>query len=394
MLAAHLPPETRAQPTALTRGVVLAWRLVACCRQHAFTFALLLGSCLLLGAAPWQRQAQAAAPAVVFPGEHWTPKPAAELAIDAAALDAVAESLGGRGCVIKQGYLVRVWGAQDQRGDWYSSAKPVLSTLLLFAWSEGLVRGLDQPVAEFGWQLETKDRTMTLRHLASMTSGYARPEPPGAAWAYNDYAIQLYQKTLFDRVFQAPPDVVFHDPRRFGALGLEDGFEFRQKNRRMSASVRDFARVAWFWLQRGQWAGTQILPRAYFDEAQRPQVPADLPLSSKAKTNDYLGIGTYGGESNHFSQAGPGIYGGNWWFNTSNAGPPDEHLTWPDAPRDTFLSVGHAGNCSAMIPSLSLVVVAADADWGAIEPGRADSLMNQRLKTITLAGTPVGKATP
>ena len=38
-----------------------------------------------------------------------------------------------------------------------------------------------------------------------MTGGYARPEPPGAAWAYNDFAIQLYQKTLFDRVFRADP---------------------------------------------------------------------------------------------------------------------------------------------------------------------------------------------
>ena len=51
-----------------------------------------------------------------------------------------------------------------------------------------------------------KDRSMTFRHLGAMTSGYARPEPPGAAWSYNDYAIQLYQKTLFDRVFKEPPE--------------------------------------------------------------------------------------------------------------------------------------------------------------------------------------------
>ena len=50
----------------------------------------------------------------------------------------------------------------------------------------------------------------------------------------------------------------------------------------MSASVRDFARVAWFWLNRGNWNGRQVLPRAYFDENMRPQVPKDLPVSVEA----------------------------------------------------------------------------------------------------------------
>ena len=48
---------------------------------------------------------------------------------------------------------------------------------------------------------------MTFRHLANMMSGYGRPDSPGAAWAYNDYAIQLYQRTVFDRVFQEVPNV-------------------------------------------------------------------------------------------------------------------------------------------------------------------------------------------
>ena len=330
----------------------------------------------------------ASAADVVFPGVSWQSKQPHELGLDDTRLEAVAAALGSRGCAIKDGYVVKTWGSQDQVGDLFSSAKPVLSTLLMFAVQEGKVKGFDQPVADFGWELLPKDRTMTLRHLASMTSGYARPEAPGEAWAYNDYAIQLYQKTLFDKVFQGTPAEVFHDPNRFGALQLQDGFVFRKSNRRMSASVRDFARVAWFWLNRGNWNGKQILPRAYFDENMKPQVPKDLPASVEAKTNDYLQIGTYGGESNHFSQSGPGIYGFNWWFNDTGIHHPDVP-TWPDAPKDTVMSLGHRGNCSAMIPSLNFVVVAADADWGKFEPGKADSVMNQRLKTITAAGTPI-----
>ncbi len=151
---------------------------------------------------------------------------------------------------------------------------------------------------------------MTFRHLATMTSGYARPEAPGKAWAYNDYAIQLYQKTLFDKVFQGTPETVFHDPHRFGALQLEDGFTFRKSNRRMRASVRDFARIAWFWLNRGNWNGTQILPRAYFDENMRPQVPKDLPVSVPAKTNDYLGDRQLMAGNRIISQ----IWAGNLWI--------------------------------------------------------------------------------
>lgn len=324
---------------------------------------------------------------VVFPDASWEIKSPLELGLDDARLDAVATALGSRGCAIKNGYVVKTWGAQDQKSDLFSSAKPVLSTLLMFALQEGKIKSFDQPLADFGWELLPKDRTMTLRHLASMTSGYARPEEPGRAWAYNDYAIQLYQKTLFDKIFQGEPETVFHDPARFGALHLQDGFAFRKSNRRMSASVRDFARVAWFWLNRGNWRGKQVLPRSYFDDNMRPQVPKDLPLSVEAKTNDYLQIGTYGGESSHFSKSGPGIYGFNWWFNGTGSLHLDV-ITWPDAPPDMFMSVGHRGNCAAMIPSLNFVVVASDADWGLFDPGKAESVMNARLQLIAAAGTP------
>jgi CubicO group peptidase (beta-lactamase class C family) len=328
---------------------------------------------------------------IAFPGAEWETKKPPELGLDEARLEAVARSLGSRGCAIKNGYIVKTWGAQDKKGDLFSSAKPVLSTLLMFALKEGRVKDFDQRLIDFGWPLEPKDRTMTLRHLASMTGGYARPEEPGKAWAYNDYAIQLYQQTLFDKVFKASPEAVFHDPQRFGALQLQDRFSFRQKNRRMSASVRDFARIAWFWLNRGNWNGKQLLPRSYFDDNMRPQVPKDLALSSDAPTNDYLHIGTYGGESNHFSKAGPGVYGFNWWFNATGGSHPDK-LTWPDAPRDTVMSLGLHGNCSAMIPSLNFVVVAADANWGDLIPGLVDSPLNQHLNLVAAAGTPLNRA--
>ena len=257
-------------------------------------------------------------PAIVFPEAHWREREPSALGLDGAKLDELAALLGGRGCVIKNGAVVKAWGAQSQRGNWASSSKPVLSTLLFFAIDQGKLAGVDARVGDQGWKLADKDRAMTFAHLANMTSGYARPEPPGAAWAYNDYAIQLYQKTLFDRVFQGDPDQVA--ATCFAPLQLEDGLQFDPKRRRLLTSVRDFARVAWFWLNKGNWNGRQVLPRKFFDDYQRPHVPAGLPVSREAETNDYLGIGTYGGGSSHFNDGGPGLYGFNWWFNAPVAG--------------------------------------------------------------------------
>ena len=152
----------------------------------------------------------------------------------------------------------------------------------------------------------------------------------------------------------------------------------------MSASVRDFARIAWFWLNRGNWAGKQLLPRAYFTEYMRPQVPKDLPLTQHGETDDYLKIGTYGGGSNHFSRSGPGIYGFNWWFNRTGRDHADR-LTWPDAPDDTFLSVGAMGNSAAMIPSRGAVLVAAEANWGGLVGGGDRPRINHVLKLLAVA---------
>lgn len=290
-----------------------------------------------------------------------------------------APGLGGRGCVVRKGETVQAWGDQAERADVLSAAKPVLTTLLFFAMQEGKLSGMDAKIVHFGWDLAPKDRTMTFAHLTTMTSGYARPEAPGEAWAYNDFAINLYQKTLFDRVFQEKPEAV--GARLENALGLQDGLAFRATNRRMSASVRDFARIGEFWLNRGEWKGKRVLPEKLFARYCRPQTPTDLPATRKAETNDYLGIGTYGGGSDHFTEYGAGVYGGNWWFNGKGRLHP-KAVTWPGAPRDTFMAIGARGNNAAMIPSRHLVLVAMGANWGNLEPGNAEAPMNQHLQTL------------
>lgn len=356
---------SRRQPASINRTI-----------RHVVTGVLTLGLLTLACQTTGVRK-------VVFPGKSWETKDPAKLGLNPAPLDQLAQTLGGRGCVIKDGYVVKSWGDQAQVSDVLSSAKPVLSTLLFFALEEGLVKSVDQPIADFGWELKEKDRGITFRHLGAMNSGYARPEAAGEAWAYNDYAIQLYQKTLFDKVFKEDAKVAAENPKRLGALGFEDGLKFSEK-RRISASVRDFARIAWFWANNGNWNGKQILPKHYFDDYRKPQAKRNLPISQGNKTDDYLKLKSYGGGSEHFTRFGPGVYGFNWWFN----GPGDRHpenLTWPDAPVDTYMSIGAGGNNAAVIPSLGIVLVGAGADWADHRAGDPSSKMNQALKLVGAA---------
>jgi len=318
-----------------------------------------------------------------YPKRTWQPKKPSEVGLDSEKIDTITQLLKGRGCIIRHGYIIKAWGSQSQKGDWMSSSKPVFSTLLFFAVQEGKLESVHTPIKRFGWDLYPKDQTMTFHHLANMISGYARPEKPGAAWAYNDYAINLYRLTLFDRLFQETPTVVANDPQRLGPLQFEDGLSFSKKAR-VIASVRDFARLCWFWLNKGKWEQKQLLSSDFFDTYCKSHVPKKLPHTDKAKMNDYLDIGSYGGRSDHFTKYGPGIYGYNFWFNDTGRDHPDR-ITWPDAPHDTFMTIGAGGNSAVILPSLDMIIVAAKANWGGPEPGDPTSVMNQVMKMATKA---------
>ncbi len=302
----------------------------------------------------------------VFPDKTWSVKTPSELGVDAAGLEKFSRTVKGTGTVIKDGYMIYSWGQETERPfDWFSAAKPVLSTLLFVAITEGRVKSVDDPVAAWGWDFRDKDKGITFRHLADMTSNYACKESPGKAYSYNDCAINLYAKTL-KKVFAASL-IEAGVSRLMNPLQFQDGRIFSppeyMEGMRVLCTTRDFARIGWLWLNRGKWGDRQLIRADLYDACQRPQAPADLPNTVKADTNDYLEIGTYGGESDHFSKSGPGVYGFNWWFNTTGGKHPDT-IAWPDAPADTYMSLGLRGNNTAMMPGLRLLVASANGDWG------------------------------
>jgi hypothetical protein len=288
---------------------------------------------------------------LVDPAKEWATRNPEQVGLVKSKLDAFREATGNMtGVIIKDGYLVYSWGNISAKFDWASAGKPVASTMLFYAIKENKLTGPNDLIVDAGWELKDKDQSMTYHDLANMVSGYALPEEPGAAWGYNDYAIMLYHKTLFERVFKEAPDKVARASSRLGVLQFQDGslYGTARGGYAVQTSPRDFARIGWFWLRKGKWRGTQRLPERYFDTYMNPQVPPGLPRTAGG-IDDYLGIGTYGGGTN---QASPdqGRYGYNWWFNPNQT-------TWPDAPADTIQARGHRNRESMfVIPSRNLVV--------------------------------------
>ena len=96
-----------------------------------------------------------------------------EVGLNDAKLAEFAARLGGDGCVVRDGYVVKTWGDVTRHKDWASAAKPVLSTLLLAAVADGKLASVDALVKDAGWRRNDKDAPMTYRHLANMVSGYS-----------------------------------------------------------------------------------------------------------------------------------------------------------------------------------------------------------------------------
>lgn len=335
-------------------------------RVAALSSLVLLAGCSL-GSTPPAR----------FPGQEWAHLPAAEAGLDPARLASFARAVGGDGVVVRHGAVVESWGDPTRRADWASAAKPVLSTLLFFAVDEGLLEGVDERVRPWvrrrwpGKDLVEKDRSMTFSHLANMTSGYARGEPPGTHFAYNDFGVELFWNLLAE-VFGTSLDAAAME--RLAPLELQDGGLFGSRGGGgVDASPRDFARIALLWLRRGEWKGEPLLPRRFFEEYVRPQIPPDMPVSTEPG-EDYLGLGSYGGGSNQLvGRVGLGTYGFSWWFNHRSA-PLGEPLV-PELPRDSFQAIGHWGReVVVVVPSLELVV-AARGHWGGGRLANAGLLM-------------------
>lgn len=314
-------------------------------------------------------------PAEVWPGATWEAREPAELGLDAAALQRFSELVGGRGCVVRGGYLAYTWGDAAARGDVASAAKPVYAHFLFAALEAGRVASLDEPVVAHEPRLAGVDRDITWRHLATQTSCYGLTEAPGTAYCYNDWQMALFWDLLFTRVYGATPESIDERvlrPMLADRIGCEDAptmlaFGPGDRPGRLGISPRDFARFGLLYLRGGRWRGEQLIATATARRAVTEPLPPSFPRAGTEPVPMLPGQRTIGSRNVPDNQTDHlGSYSWLWWTNGVDR---DGLRHWPAAPKDTYGCFGHGGRrAMVVIPSLDLVASWNDTNIEGLEP--------------------------
>lgn len=354
-------------------------------------------------------------PPMRFPGAEWeVVSPQAE-GLDPAKLEAAVEYLeansGGDGVhelmVVRRGRVVWQGDNADKVHGVWSCTKSFTSTALGLLVEDGECT-LDTQVADIVPELRGRYPAVTLRHLATMTSGYraagdaeakggylhgpsATPfvpaEPlfsPGEKYAYWDSAMNLLGlaltrvagEPLEDLVQRRVMDPIGVAPSAWawGTRPAPDGTPVNSGSGNGGGHIRiaagDLARFGHLFLNRGSWEGEQLVSRDWIAQATAAQVPASLPEGFPPS-----------------NIPGAGCYGFNWWINGVK---PDGARKWPGAPAGTFAALGHNNNRLWVIPDWQMVVVRLGLDEA--ERKIDDAVASEFLKRMGESIADVGEA--
>lgn len=313
---------------------------------------------------------------LVYPGREWAVKTAAEAGMDATKLARMSEAAGGRGCVIRGGYMVYTWGDASKRGDVASAAKPWYSHFLFKALEDGRIGSLDERIAKYEPRLGDinkalgyKDRGITWRHMANQISCYGLEEKPGTAYCYNDWQMTLFWDCLFLRVYGATydtiDDAVVHpmltdileceDDPTFMAFGKED------RPGRVGVSPRDFARFGLLYLREGNWRGKQLISAEHARMAVTSALPNSVPQAGTKAAEMIEGQRSIGSRTIPDNQTDHmGSYSWLWWTNGADR---EGKRHWDDVPLDAYGAFGHGGpRAMVVIGSLDIIISWNDCD--------------------------------
>ena len=313
----------------------------------------------------------------VFPGQDWMEATPESQQVDSAKLRAAVAymdvNFGPDGAdelvIIRNGYLIWKGPGSDTRHNVWSCTKTFTSTVLGVLIAEGLC-SLDDPAVKYLPDMDDHYAVygrIRLRHLASMSSGYrgqvvnvsteqpwGEPisylEPgeslcePGTQVQYHDHQVFLLGRILtrlageselsvFKRRIADPIGMTGWD---WGVSGKVEGIDLNNAagtptTPGIQTTALQMARLGLLYLNRGKWAGRQLLPVSFVDEATRNQAP-------RVGASSFL----------------HGRYGFYWWTNDIQ---PDGKRPWPSAPPGAYMSHGHSANFCCVIPEWNMVMV-------------------------------------
>jgi len=286
--------------------------------------------------------------------------------------------------VVHRGAVVAEWGDTAKRTELASVRKSLLSALIGIAVAERKI-SLDSTLAQLGIDdnapsLTEAEKQATVRMLLEARSGVyhaalyetpamAKQRPargshePGTFWYYNNWDFNalgtIYEHATGTGIYDAL-DRLIAKPIGMQDYRPEDGVYFpgaasihRAYPLRMSA--RDLARFGLLYLNKGAWAGKQLVPADWVRESTHPY--SEQPSS---------GLG----------------YGYLWW--TAPPTPVAGGL-----PEGTFFAWGADGQQAFVIPAYDLVVV-NPVDWDQQLPEPKVFEVKQLL-SLTLKAGPFGR---
>jgi CubicO group peptidase (beta-lactamase class C family) len=257
--------------------------------------------------------------------------------------------------VVRHGYLVfeKYYHGHD-RSDEYnvkSITKSVTSALIGIALEQGYLSSLDQRVIEYLPEYATppideRKQAITLRHLLTMTSGFAWTEDdinawissrdwikyamnrplahdPGEVFAYDTASSHILSAVISRAT--GTSEFQFADDQLFRPLGISahawpadpQGYTFGSSELQLTS--RDLAKFGYLYLNNGFWDGAQVVPAAWVKESTAER---------RSK------VGFFGDEG----------YGYLWWVAE-------------DQGHAAYFALGYGAQYVYVVPDLDLVVV-------------------------------------
>lgn len=309
--------------------------------------------------------------------------------ISIAAVEAAVEAHGITSlCVVRHGETVVAVGPQDIPLPISSIRKSILSALFGPLIDKGDVP-LSTTLADFGIDdspcLTDQERTATLEHLLTSSSGVYLPLPngsaydvfrnapadwpqrgstaPGAKFHYSNWDFnvlgEIYQRVSGIALFTAIDSILartlgFRDWNPLEHTRLRYGYDPigatpRYPNYAMQMSARDLARFGQLYLNGGIWEGSEVVPPDWVRLSTQPRIETGLPSPFRS-------------------------YGYLWWTNDGG-----------DAaalPPGSYSAVGLGGQTVSIIPSHQVVVVTQrqNKDGGSMQMALPTDITDAVLK--------------
>lgn len=317
--------------------------------------------------------AGAAPQSVIFPGSDWQQGTPESQGMDSAKVQEAVAYLTGvfnsqgkalQGLVITRNGVLISKSSDENAYLLASATKSITSTCLGLLIEDGKAT-LSTLAKDYNPALAAAYPAVTLRHFATMTSGYDVPggtygfDPqgrgdswdfapagpplfaPGTMFRYWDEAF-MQNGYVLTRIAGEGLDALFR--RRIGdPIGMSNWTWVTYNSTSgtvlnwtggMTTNARQLARFGYLFLNRGNWNGRQLINSSWVDQATSVQVPTSIPndVTDRAR--------------------GSGTYGYNWWINGIK---PDGTRYLPGATPRTYFAHGYNSNMCFVIPEYNIV---------------------------------------